>query len=103
MAIDHCVFFKRRAEASDAEIEQVMDLLASITKRLDGASEFRASPNISPEGFDVGYKDGFIVGFADANVRDIYLVDEEHQRAGAKLVSLCENGTEGLLVFDLEV
>ena len=103
MSIDHCVFFKRGKDVSDSDIADVMASLASITDRLDGASDFRSSPNVSPEGFEVGYRDGFIVRFADANARDIYLVDKEHQRAGAKLVSLCENGTEGLLVFDLEV
>lgn len=103
MPIDHCVFFKRGDGVSDAYITDVMAMLASITDRLDGASDFRASANVSPEGFDVGYKDGFIVRFADAKARDIYLVDEEHKRAGGKLVSLCENGTDGLLVFDLDV
>lgn len=103
MAIDHCVFFKRGSEVSDAEVAEVMGLLALITDRLEGASDFRASPNISPEGFDAGYKDGFVVRFADVNARDIYLVDEEHQKAGGKLVSLCANGTDGLMVFDLEV
>lgn len=102
MEIEHCVFFKRGNGVSDSDIAEVMELLASITDRLDGASDFRASPNVSPEGFDAGYRDGFIVRFADAATRDVYLVDEEHQRAGAKLVSLCENGTEGLLVFDLD-
>ena len=103
MAIDHCVFFKRNSDVSDAQVDEVMGLLASITQRLDGATDFRASRNESPEGFDAGYQDGFIVRFVDAEARDIYLVDEEHQRAGAQLVGLCENGTDGLLVFDLVV
>lgn len=103
MAIDHCVFFKRSNDVTDAQVDEVMALLASITQRLEGASDFRASRNESPEGFDAGYLDGFIVRFANANARDIYLVDEDHQRAGAQLVGLCEGGTDGLLVFDLAV
>lgn len=103
MAIDHCVFFKRSSDVTEAQVAEIMALLASITERLDGASDFRASANISPEGFDAGYRDGFIVRFDDAAARDTYLVDEEHQAAGGKLVSLCDNGTDGLLVFDLDV
>nr|WP_287285619.1 hypothetical protein [Mesorhizobium sp.] len=41
--------------------------------------------------------------FRDAAARDAYLVHEAHSRAGARLVAALEGGTDGLMVFDLEI
>ncbi len=103
MALEHCVFFRRADSVTDAQVADVMAMLAAITDRIDGASNFRSGKNVSPEGLHKEYLDGFIIRFADEAVRDAYLVDEEHRQAGAKLVSLCREGRDGLVVFDLEI
>ncbi len=103
MALEHCVLFRRADGVTDAQIAEVMAMLAAITARLDGASDFRSSKNVSPEGLHREYRDGFIIRFADEAVRDAYLVDEEHKQAGGRLVSLCRQGRDGLVVFDMEV
>nr|WP_292237006.1 hypothetical protein [Mesorhizobium sp.] len=41
--------------------------------------------------------------FRDAAARDAYLVHDDHSRAGARLVAALEGGTDGLMVFDLEI
>ena len=58
---------------------------------------------MSPEGLGKGFNDGFIMDLADAAARDGYLVDPAHQAAGTRLVAALEGGTDGLIVFDLEV
>lgn len=52
---------------------------------------------------DKGHSEGFIINFTDADALNAYLVDEEHQRIGAKLVAASEGGKSGILVFDMEV
>ncbi|MER8801728.1 Dabb family protein [Mesorhizobium sp. M0998] len=59
--------------------------------------------NTSPEPFARGFTHGFTIDFRDAAARDAYLEHEAHQRAGAKLVAALEGGTDGLMVFDLEI
>lgn len=101
--IEHCVFFKRDIKATDNEIAKVMEKLASITERLNGASNFRSGSNMSPEGLHQNYLDGFIIQFDDVAARDAYLVDDEHKAAGAMLVELIDGGVDGLIVFDLPI
>lgn len=101
--IEHCVFFKRGKDVSDRDIEDVMEKLASITLNLNGASHFRSGKNISPEGLQQNYLDGFIIRFANSDARDSYLDDAEHKLAGSMLVELTEGGVDGLFVFDLAV
>lgn len=101
MPITHCVFFKRDAGVSDAAVIAVYEKLSAITDRLAGASNFRSGVNTSPENLGRGYADGFMIDFENAAQRDAYLVDDQHQKAGGELVSLCENGIEGIFVFDM--
>ena len=65
MAIEHCVFFQRANGVTDDQLAEVMAMLTSITERIDGASDFRSGKNVSPEGFDKNYRDGFIIRFRD--------------------------------------
>ena len=46
---------------------------------------------------------GFSIDFTDAAARDTYLADPAHARAGTTLVAALDGGTNGLIVFDLEV
>lgn len=52
---------------------------------------------------DKGYSAGFILDFLDADARDAYLADPEHQRIGDEIVASAVGGTDGVLVYDLEV
>ena len=103
MALEHCVFFRRADGVNDAQVADVMAMLAEISDRIDGASDVPSSKNVSPECLHKDYLDGFIIRFANEAVRDAYLVDEEHRQAGGRLVSLCREGRDGLVVFDLEM
>jgi hypothetical protein len=103
MTIQHCVLVKFRPEISVDEKATLFAQIALLKGHLPGMLAFSAGTNISPEGLDQGFTDGFVVTFADRVARDTYLLDAEHQRAGAALVAAAEGGLAGLLVFDLAV
>lgn len=102
-AVVHCVFFRRAGDVPDSDLNALYADLERLANTLPGASDFQAGTNVSPEGFDQGYRDGFTIRFDDAAARDAYLIDETHKVLGARLVSMIEGGTDGLFVFDLHV
>ena len=101
--IRHCVFVKFRADISEADKQAVYNQLNDLRDVITGVLAAPFGPNISPEGKNRGYDDGFIMDFADQSVRDAYLVHPQHREAGKALVSLLEGGRDGLMVFDLTV
>ena len=100
--ISHCVFLRFRADVSEAERQSIHAAVAALKPRIPGMTGVVAGRNVSPEGLDKGYAEGFIVTFADAKARDRYLADEEHAKVGARIVAAAEGGVAGVLVFDLE-
>ena len=101
--IRHCVFAKFRADVSADERADIYAGLAALVGQIDGLVSADFGPNVSPEGLAQGFKDGFIMDLVDKDARDRYLVDPAHQAAGARLVAALEGGTDGLVVFDLDL
>lgn len=102
--IRHCVFIRFRDDVPASERQACYDDLAKLCKRLPGALAFTSGANVSPEaGMDKGYTEGFILDFTDAEARDAYLIDPEHQAIGGRIVSSAVGGPDGVFVFDLEV
>jgi len=101
--IRHCVFVKFRSDVDAAERAAIYAGLNALVGQIDGLLSADFGPNISPEGQNKGFDDGFIMDLADAAARDRYLVDPAHKAAGARLVAALEGGAAGLVVFDLEV
>ncbi|RWC62103.1 Dabb family protein [Mesorhizobium sp.] len=101
--IRHCVFVKFRNDVGVGEYEAIHADLEALRQVIDGMDTVQFSANVSPEPFARGFTHGFTIDFRDAAARDAYLVHEAHQRAGARLVAALEGGTEGLIVFDLEI
>jgi len=102
--IRHCVFIRFRPEVTREQQEELFRQISGLGDRLPGLLAAYAGPNISPEvGMDKGYSTGFVVDFADADARDVYLRDPEHRRIGEQLVASAVGGVDGVLVFDLEV
>lgn len=101
--IRHCVFAKFRNDVAAAERMAIHSDLEALRQVIDGMDAIKFSANVSPEPFARGFTHGFTIDFRDAAARDAYLVHEAHQRAGARLVAALEGGTDGLLVFDLEI
>lgn len=101
--IRHCVFVKFRSGVSKDERADIYASLNALVGQIDGLLSAEFGPNVSPEGQNKGFDDGFIMDLADEAARDRYLADPAHQAAGARLVAALEGGVEGLMVFDLKV
>lgn len=101
--IRHCVFVKFRNDIPEAERAAIHADLSALRSVIGGMGAVHFNGNVSPEPFARGFTHGFTIDFSDASARDAYLVHEAHQQAGARLVSALEDGTDGLMVFDLEI
>lgn len=101
--IRHCVFVRFRSDAPDSERAAIHADLEALRQVIDGMDAVHFSANVNPEPFARGFGHGFTIDFRDAAARDAYLVHEAHQRAGARLVAALEGGTDGLMVFDLDL
>lgn len=101
--IRHCVFVRFRRDIAVEERAAIHADLSALRSVIDGMGVVHFNGNVSPEPFSRGFTHGFTIDFSDAAARDAYLVHEAHQRAGARLVAALEGGTDGLLVFDMEI
>ncbi|MET3925783.1 hypothetical protein ABIE28_001892 [Devosia sp. 2618] len=100
--IRHCVFVKFRTDVTADQRTEIYAGLNALVGQIDGLLSADFGPNISPEGQNKGFNDGFIMDLADEAARDRYLIDPAHKAAGAKLVAALEGGRDGLMVFDLK-
>ncbi len=102
--IRHCVFIRFRDDVTDADRADLLQDVACLQAHLPGITAVHLGANVSPEiGMDKGFSDGFIVDFDSSDARDRYLADEDHKAVGARLVAAAQGGTDGILVYDLEV
>lgn len=102
--IRHLVHLRFRDDVSTSQKNALYVRLAGLVARIDGVEEFQHRENVSVETPLVrGFLDMFWFDFRDADVRDAYLVDEEHQAIGADIVSCLEGGAEGVFVCDIEL
>lgn len=99
----HCVFVKYRPAATAADRAAIIADLAALRTKLPGMHAVHAGMNVSHEGLGKGFEEGFVIDFDDAAARDAYLVHPDHQAVGARIVALAAGGTDGLLVFDLDL
>jgi len=102
--IRHIVLLKFSAQVDADAKASLKAELEALRGHLDGIIDFNWGTNISPESSVVhGFQDGFWFDFETLEARDAYLADANHQMVGAKLVARTEGGTEGVIVFDVEV
>jgi hypothetical protein len=101
--IRHCVFIRFKPEIDAVERGRILAMIAALKPRIPGFLQAHIGSNVSPEGMDKGFSDGFVIDFADAAARDAYLVDSEHTKAGAAIGAAAVGGAEGILVYDIEV
>jgi hypothetical protein len=101
--IRHCVFYKLRADVPQPEHDAIKAQLAALVGPVDGLVSAKFGPNVSPEGLDQGFSNGFVMDLRDATARDGYLIHPDHKAAGARFVAALEGGRDGLIVIDLEI
>ena len=101
--IRHCVFVRFRSDVATDEVDSIMAGIENLTEEIPGMSAVHVGDNVNPEGLDKGYSRGFMVDFADARARDVYLEAPAHKAIGSRLVAAAEGGADGIFVYDMEV
>lgn len=101
--IRHCVFVNFKDDVTSADKQAIYDELAALKNIIPGMVADHYGPSVSPEGFERGFTDGFIMDFENVAARDAYLEHPDHKKAGGNLVAACKGGVDGILVFDLEI
>jgi hypothetical protein len=98
----HCVFCAIQSDADQAELQSVMDELAALQSEVEGMLEFRHGVNRDYEQKSPRHGHGFVITFRDRDAHLAYDGHPRHKAAGARLVVLCQDGHEGIVVYDLE-
>lgn len=101
--IRHCVLFRFRHDIPPEEIDVMMNGFAALVGVIPGLIEARIGVNVSPEGLDQGFRHGFTMDFEDAASRDDYLTHPEHLTLATQVIAALDNGTEGVIVLDLDL
>ncbi|PRX11753.1 Dabb family protein [Martelella mediterranea] len=99
----HCVFIRFQQEVTVAEKQAIYTDIAALKGVVDGIVDVKAGPNVSPEGLDSGYVDGFTVTFENAAARDAYLDHPDHKAVSEKIVAAAAGGMSGIFVFDMKI
>ncbi len=103
MSILHCVFLNFRPDISAAQKAELYGEIAALQGKLPGLLAVAVGNNVSPEGLDRGFGEGFVVTFADEAARDLYLADPDHRQIGGKIVAATQGGLDGVFVYDLKI
>ena len=99
----HCVFLRFKSAVQATEKQAIYDSIRALADVIPGMNDVQSGPDVSPEGLNGGFRDGFIVRFENAEARDTYLVHPDHVAAGDRIVALTDGGLAGLMVFDMDV
>lgn len=100
--IAHIVICRLRPDHDPVAYAAVIAGLRDLVAGLPGEAPFAAGPNRDFERLSVGWDAGFVISFADRDALARYADDPVHKALGARLVALCQGGTGGLMVFDLD-
>ncbi|MGB7431123.1 MAG: Dabb family protein [Ahrensia sp.] len=100
--IKHIVLFKPAEHADADDISAVLAGLATLSDKLEGASQFRAGACLTEDPVSRGYSRGFTIEFEGPQALQTYLDHPTHKQLGAQLLAVTQGGIEGLLVMDLK-
>jgi quinol monooxygenase YgiN len=92
----HVVLFKFKPEATQEQLQQIVEAFRGLPKKIDGITAFEWGTDVSPEGKSAGFTHCFVVTFKDAQARDAYLPHPAHQ----EFVAILRPRLENVLVVD---
>jgi hypothetical protein len=101
--LKHCVFVNFQTNYSQEERHTLLAGFAEVANDVPGMLDFCFGKNLDFEAKSAGYSDGFVVTFTDREAHLAYECHPRHIALGATLVSMCVNGFDGIIVFDLMV
>ena len=100
--IKHCVFLNFKSEISESDQFDVFEGLSNLKNQVEGLNDFEYGNNLDFEQKSADYNSGFIASFENRQALLEYNEHPEHVLLGAKLVSMCKDGHQGIIVFDIE-
>jgi hypothetical protein len=92
----HMVLYKFKAEATAAQVQEVIDSFAGLPSKIDAIVDFEHGENVSAEGKSEGLTHCFVVTFRDEKGRETYLAHPAHQA----YVEVVRDRREKVIVFD---
>ena len=99
--IKHCVFLNFKSEISESEQFDIFEGLSNLKNQVEGLNDFEYGNNLDFE-HKSAYNSGFIASFENHQALLEYNEHPEHALLGSKLVSMCKEGHQGIIVFDIE-
>lgn len=81
----HAVFFTFKEDATEAQIQSVVDAFEELPSKIDSIIDFAWGKNNSPEGLDDGFTHCFLLTFKDEAGRAKYLPHPDHKAFGSIL------------------
>lgn len=99
----HSVFVRFKASLQQADKQALYDAIVALKDVTPGILDVKFGQNVSPEGLNGGFLDGFVVTFESPEARDAYLVHPDHMVVGERIVAAADGGLSGLIVFDMAV
>jgi hypothetical protein len=96
----HIAIFKWKETASRMEIEKALDIIRSVSKRVEGIQSIYCGANTSKWG--QGFTDAVVVIGESQSAIDAYRADQVHQEA-AKLIESMELDGIGVDLDDHQV
>ena len=98
--IHHIVALSLVEGYENKELEEIMVGLSQL--EIDGFGNFSHGENLDFEAKSVAYSYGFICAFSTRSAALEYASNAEHIKFGARLVTLCKGGSDGIFVMDLK-
>jgi hypothetical protein len=81
----HVVCFSFKDDASQEDIQKVVDAFAALPTKIPTIIDFECGTNVSPENLTKGFTHCFILTFKSAKDRDAYLPHPDHKAFGKYL------------------
>ncbi len=100
--IQHIVALSLRPAAEEDTLYAIMKKLEALRSGIPGFTALHHGPNLDFERLSQRYSYGFVCTFTDKAALVAYVRDPRHKALATQLISLCEPGPGGILVFDLE-
>ena len=97
----HCVFIRFKSALQPADKQDIYEAIVGLKALIPGIIDIKHGPNVSPEGLNGGFLDGFIVTFESPEARDAYLVAPDHVAVAERILASADGGLSGVMVFDL--
>src|SRR6187402_2743217 len=88
----HSVFVRFKAALQQADKQSIYESVVALKDVTPGILDVKYGPNVSSEGLNGGFRDGFVVTFESPEARDAYLVHPDHITVGERIIASTDGG-----------